>query len=192
MGKAIKRSVIVLLLLITSITSGYLADAVLKKNESQMYPLKYSEFVEKYADMYDVPQEIVYAVIKTESDFDPNAVSSIGAIGLMQLIPSTFEWVCQREDIEYSAQNIKDPEINIRCGVYYLSYCYSEFDIWETAYAAYNAGCNRVKQWLLDDDMAQNGHLIKIPYSETAGYVKKVSAAREKYERILYGNVTEE
>ncbi len=191
MGKAIKRSFMILLLLITAIMAGYFADSIIEKNEKAQYPLAYSEYVKKYSDMYGVPQEIIFAVIKTESDFIPTAVSSIGAIGLMQLIPATFEWVCQREDIEYSAENIKDPEINIRCGVYYLSYCYSQFEIWETAYAAYNAGCNRVKQWVLDDDMAKNGHLIKIPYSETANYVKKVSAARVKYEKILSENITE-
>ncbi len=192
MGKAIKRSVIVILLLITSITAGYLTDSLLEKNEGKEYPLLYSEFVEKYSNMYGVPREIIYAIIKTESDFNPNAVSSIGAIGLMQLMPATFEWVCDKEDIEYSAENIKDPEINIRCGVYYLAYCYSEFEIWETAYAAYNAGCNRVKQWVLDEEMSENGHLTKIPYKETDGYVKKVSAARIKYAKILNENVSGE
>ncbi len=192
MVKAVKRAVFVVLLLIASIMAGYITDSVLKKNEVAEYPLLYSEYVDKYADMYNVPKEIVFAVIKTESDFNPNAVSSIGAIGLMQLIPATFEWVCEKEDIEYTAENIRDPEINIRCGIYYLSYCYSQFEIWETSYAAYNAGCNRVKKWLLDEDIAENGHLIDIPYSETANYVKKVSAARLKYEKILSENKTTE
>ncbi len=193
MGKAVKRSVLVILLLITSIMAGYITDSILTKNEKAEYPLLYSDYVETYSEMYDVPQEIVYAVIKTESDFDPNAISSIGAIGLMQLVPATFEWVCGKENIEYTAENIKNPEVNIRCGVYYLSYCYSQFEIWETAYAAYNAGCNRVKQWVLDENMAENGHLTDIPYSETRNYVKKVSSARLKYEKILNDNtITEE
>lgn len=188
MGKALKRSIVVLLLLVISICMGYIADGLVKKKEREEYPLKYTEYVEKYAEMYGVECEVIYAVIKTESDFDPSAVSQKGAMGLMQLIPDTFKWVCEKEHIEYDETKITDPEMNIRCGTYYLYYCKNEFEIWETAYAAYNAGVRQVKIWLDDENVSKNGHLINIPYKETEKYVEKVSEAKEKYTEILKEN----
>lgn len=188
MGKALKRSIIVVLLLVLSICIGYTADSMAKKKQREEYVIEYSSFVEKYAQMYDVEREVVYAVIKTESGFDSNAKSSKGAVGLMQLIPDTFKWVCEKEGIEYDEAKMTDPELNIRCGTYYLAYCKREFAIWETAYAAYNAGVRQVKLWLDDDEISENGHLINIPFSETKKYVQKVANAREIYERILKEN----
>ncbi len=188
MGKALKRSIVVLLLLTMSICIGYIADGLVKEKEREEYPLKYAEYVEKYARMYEIEPEVIYAVIKTESNFDPGAVSQKGAMGLMQLIPDTFKWACEKEKLEYDEAKITDPEMNIRCGTYYLHYCKNEFEIWETAYAAYNAGVRQVKTWLDDENISKNGHLINIPYKETEKYVEKVLKAKEKYTEILKEN----
>ena len=75
--------------------------------------------------------------------------------------------------------------MNIRMGTCYLAYLYNEFEIWDTAFAAYNAGHGIVRQWLADSKYGKDGHLINIPYSETSAYVKKVSSAMEAYEKIL-------
>ena len=63
------------------------------------YPQKYSEYVNKAAADYNLPPALIYAVIRTESGFDPDAESSVGARGLMQLMPSSFEWLLQQEDL---------------------------------------------------------------------------------------------
>ncbi len=185
MGEAIKRSIIIILLIVTAIGLGAIFDTVLDNAEKSKYPMHYSEYVEKYSEMYDVPKDVVYAIIKTESGFDPDATSSKGARGLMQLMPNTFEWICGKAGIPYSADKITDPETNIQCGVYYISFCYKEFLIWQTTFAAYNAGHGNVRQWLDDDEISKNGHLINIPFPETEAYVKKVEKNREVYLQIL-------
>lgn len=138
---------------------------------------------------FKVPFSLVLAVIRTESDFRPDAVSEAGACGLMQLLPETFSFL--REDIfkeGFPDSAIFDPTINIRYGTYYLSYLFEKFGNWFTALAAYNAGEGRVSTWLKDEELAPNGHLKIIPFSETAQYVQKTlehyGAYREKYNSI--------
>lgn len=165
---------------------------------------EYAGLADSYAKEYDVPLEIVYAVIETESNFDQEAQSGVGACGLMQLMPDTYEWIRgQLGEINAesassgdtgsgrtenrTAGGIFDPETNIRYGVYYLSYLYERFNNWETAYAGYNAGPNIVQKWLQDTKYSSDGIVLEnIPYTETANYVVKVSAARERYKELFH------
>ena len=110
-------------------------DAFLRKT----HPQKYAESVEKYAAEYDVPESVVYAVIKTESGFTPDAVSLKGAIGLMQITPDTFDWLCSKTGGEANALLLYEPDTNIRYGTYFLSLLHNEYKAWDTVYAAYNA-----------------------------------------------------
>ena len=136
-----------------------------------------------------MPEEIVYAVILTESRFQRDAVSRAGACGLMQLMPATYEAVAYELDRIPDEIMIFDPGTNICCGVYLLSKLYEKYGCWETAFAAYNAGEAAVDLWLSDDRYSASGRLTYIPYSETAGYVKKVRCAAESYKKIYgFGN----
>lgn len=185
MKEAVKRSVVVIILIALAVAAGFGADKLFSAIKSKNYPRAYSEYVEKYAKEYGVPKDVIYAVIKVESDFKYDAESYKSAKGLMQLMPGTFEWLCQREGLDPEEQSITDPETNIRLGTCYLSYLYGEFGIWETVYAAYNAGQGTVRTWLEDERYGKDGHLIEIPYSETASYVKKVADAREIYADLI-------
>lgn len=153
-----------------------------------LYPREYREYVEKYAEQYDVPANLVYAVIRTESSFDPEAVSRVGAVGLMQMMPSTFRWLA--DDIlveELEDEALYDPEVSIRYGVYYLRRMYDRYGDWETALASYNAGSGRVDGWLEDPSLTDSkGDLIVdcIPFEETRNYVKKVVKAYDAYCRL--------
>lgn len=158
-------------------------DAFLRKT----YPQKYAESVEKYAAEYDVPESVVYAVIKTESGFIPDAVSLKGAIGLMQITPDTFDWLCSKTGDEANALLLYEPDTNIRYGTYFLSLLHNEYKAWDTVYAAYNAGRGRVNSWLASEEYNNNGRLKDIPYEETASYVKKVEKAQSVYARLYYG-----
>lgn len=158
-------------------------DAFLRKT----YPQKYAESVEKYAAEYDVPESVVYAVIKTESGFTPDAVSLKGAIGLMQITPDTFDWLCSKTGDEANALLLYEPDTNIRYGTYFLSLLHNEYKAWDTVYAAYNAGRGRVNSWLASEEYNNNGRLKNIPYEETASYVKKVEKAQSVYARLYYG-----
>lgn len=156
------------------------------------YPREYSETVAEYASEYGVPEEIIYAVIKCESDFNPDAVSSAGACGLMQIMPKTYEWLTRLMGTEYDPDTIFDPDSNIRSGVYMLSYLYRLFGCWETVYAAYNAGQGTVGGWLADTRYSADGvTLSDIPYPETERYVDRVADAREHYSELYYNDEDE-
>ncbi len=156
--------------------------------DEALYPRKYQEIVEQYAKQYDVPVNLVYAVIRTESDFKSDAISSAGAIGLMQMMPSTFRWLsddmlgeCLKDEMLY------DAETNIRYGVYYLRRLYDRYGDWMTVCAAYNGGSGRVDGWLKDKTLTdQHGNLIasRIPIGETRAYVRKIQKAYLAYERL--------
>ena len=143
---------------------------------------RYLELAALSAKTFDVPLPMVLAVIRTESDFRPNAVSSAGAMGLMQLMPDTFSYL-RDEKFEESLSDsaILEPAHNIRYGTYYLSYLYERFGDWKVALAAYNARESRVADWLDDPTLSPDGVLLTIPFPETASYVESVLDAFEYY-----------
>ncbi len=149
------------------------------------YPLKYEEYVERYSKEYNVDKYFVYAVIRTESGFDKDAVSDVGARGLMQIMEETFDWVKFRmgdDDTVY--YDMFNAEENIRYGSWLLAYLYDEFGSVEVAAAAYHAGRGNVNNWLQDERYSSDGvHLDKIPIGDTAHYVSKITKAMDIYVR---------
>ena len=153
------------------------------------YPVEYEEYVEAYAAEYGLPPSLLYAVIRTESDFNPEAVSSAGAVGLMQLTEDTFSWAQYRCGVEEELppEQRFDPETSIHYGSYVLALLEEMYGVRETALAAYNAGMGNVNRWLTDEAYSDDGRTLKeIPYPETRHYVEKVLKAQEMYQR-LYG-----
>ena len=124
---------------------------------------------------FDVPPGLVLAVIRTESDFCADAVSSAGAKGLMQLMPDTFAFLRdERMHEKFEDNAIFDPAVNIRYGTYYLAYLYERFENWPTVLAAYNAGESRVAEWLGSSAYSKDGKtLFAIPFPETERYVER-------------------
>ena len=153
-----------------------------------VYPLKYEELVEKYAAEYGLEPSLVYGVIHTESRFKPDAQSSAGAKGLMQLMDATYKWVQTRIPGEPEpAERVFDPEVNIRCGCKALEIVFKQFKVTETALAAYNAGSGNVGKWLKNTEYSDDGVTLKyIPIGETRNYVKRVLKAQKMYQTI-YG-----
>lgn len=154
----------------------------------ERYPRKYESFVTAASLEFGVPEDIIYAVIKCESDFRPDAVSPVGACGLMQLMPVTYEWLLTyKMKEEYIAENIFDPESNIRTGTCMLKYLYGIFSNWETVFAAYNAGQGTVGGWLADERYSDDGVTLKeIPYGETKQFVNRIKTARGYYIQLYY------
>ncbi len=150
-----------------------------------LYPMKYTEYVEKYSAEYGVDPKLVYAVIKTESSFNPDAVSYADAVGLTQITPETFEWLRQKLGEENEILSLHDPETSIKYGTFFLSYLINEFGNTDTALAAYHAGRGRIIGWLEDKEISPDGKtLSEIPISETAHYVKKVNKALNIYNNL--------
>lgn len=184
---ALVRSAVIISILVLSVLSGLFFQFLIDKFERREYPMNYSEYVTKYASEYGVPEHVVYAVIKTESDFQSGAVSDAGAVGLMQLMPSTFNWLCTLTRENHDTGMLYDPETNIKYGTYYLSYLYLAYGDWNTVYAAYNAGMGNVDSWLgdkKDSDGAKK--LDDIPFEETRKHIEKVRKADEVYVRLYY------
>ncbi len=187
MTRRIVVLLIVLALLAGLIVGGvYLVRVGYRKYQEAAYPLKYEEYVARYAEEYDLQPSLMYAIIHTESHFDPNAESSAGAKGLMQLMEVTYDWAQSKLPGEPEPlERIFDPEVNIRCGGKYLQYCFSQFENERAAVAAYNAGVGRVSGWLEDSRYSDDGITLKeIPVEETRNYVERVSKAQEMYIKL--------
>lgn len=154
----------------------------------QLYPLKHLEIVKKYSVKYKLEPALVMAVIKTESGFDENAVSKKGASGLMQIMKPTADWVNEKIDIpDYSYDRIKEPEINIEIGCWFLSSLMKSHnnDLTQVI-AAYNAGSSNVTKWINDERYSKTGDsLDSIPFKETSKYVEKVRKNKRIYEYIF-------
>ncbi len=148
------------------------------------HPLKYSEYVEKYAEEFEIDPYLLYAFIKTESSFEPDAKSDAGAIGLTQITEETFSWIklmlCPKEDIVF--EDLYRPETSIRFGAYYISRCLGRYKgSVDTAAAAYHSGWGTV-----DKLLKQQGSetLTEFPYTQMKNYVYKINKAYTSYQEI--------
>lgn len=152
-----------------------------------IYPHKYSEYVDRYSAKYHMDRNFVYAVIKTESNFDPSAESDVGARGLMQLMKDAYDWVGYRmeDGREISYDHMFVPEYNIEYGTYLLMLLYDEYGDYETTLAAYHSGRGNVNKWLENSEYSSDGRTLdNIPSAATKHYVEKVMNAYYAYNNL--------
>ncbi|MBR4428100.1 MAG: lytic transglycosylase domain-containing protein [Clostridia bacterium] len=172
------------LALLAALTAGYFLygrPALLRTK----YKLAYQEEILASAAEYDLDPYLVCGVIFTESGFRPQAKSSVGALGLMQLMPATGLEEASLLGIEGVTEEIlTDPALNIRLGCNYLRKLLDEFKNESVALAAYNAGPGRVRQWLKEYGTKEDGSILYIPYPETSKYVTRVQSAEGVYEKL--------
>ena len=181
MKQKIKRLIIFLLVAATLL--GGLYQFGHKSYMNWAYKTDYKTIVEGYCKAYDLDPNLVYAVMKTESGFDPKAKSDVGAIGLMQMTEETFVWLKPKVGDHIQFKDLYTPEFSIRYGTFYLSYLLDRYDGDETnAVAAYHAGVGSVKKWLKDPSCSSDHkHLSFIPSEATSYYVTKVAHAKQVY-----------
>lgn len=173
--------IIILVCAILFFSYQIVSDIVLEK----LYPKKYSEYVEKYAIEYEIDEYLLYAVIRTESGFDPLAVSNVGASGLTQITEDTFDWLLTKTDDDYVFNDLFEPEISIKYAALFLAILQKEYSITETVVAAYHAGMGNVSSWLNDSRYSLDGqHLKTTPISDTNHYISKVMSAMDNYYKI--------
>lgn len=153
------------------------------------YVIKYKEVIAGAAVEYGIDPHLICAVIFCESSFRATAESPAGARGLMQIMPSTGEWLAGKMGIDgFSPEILFEPGINIRMGCRYLRFLLDRYDgSLKTALAAYNAGHGNVDKWLADPGCSSDGELTDIPFPQTAEYVDKVVTVYERYAQ-LYRN----
>ena len=177
----------VIIVLIIAILFVLFKDKLLKI----LYPKTYSEIVSVYAEEYDVEENLIYAVIKAESNFESQAVSNRDAIGLMQIVEETAIDVAKKNNIDIDTENIEeeilDIDNNINIGTKYLSTLLTQYGNIEVALAAYNAGIGTVNNWIDKQIIKADGSDIEnIPYKETNNYVRKILRDYRIYNE-LYG-----
>ena len=148
------------------------------------YPVAYTDLIKQYADQYELDPYLVQSIMRCESSNDPTAKSDVGAIGLMQIMPETGEWIAHKIDPElaYSLDMLEDPATSIEYGCWYLHFLSERFNgsIIEVV-SAYNAGHGSVEDWLEDARFSQDGKLVTIPFEDTARYYDKVVTAYQNY-----------
>ncbi len=133
----IRKFVIPLVLAVLAVIGCFAVHAGVQHFYRQNYPVHYRDTILKYAAEYEVDPLFILAVMKTESDFNPNAVSEADARGLMQIAETTFDWIKDKLNDETSVfSDMYTPEINIRYGTFFLHYLYQEFESLELAAAA--------------------------------------------------------
>ncbi len=140
------------------------------------YPLHYASIVRGHAANYHLNPALLAAVIEQESKFDANAKSSTGAIGLMQLQPSTAKGIAIRTGgSKFVVSDLYNPELNVRYGAWYLRHLLDKYRDERTALAAYNAGQENVDRWRAAHE--------DIQFSETRAYVSRVERLKGIYRR---------
>jgi soluble lytic murein transglycosylase len=143
------------------------------------YPLEYGDVIRGHAENYRLDPDLLAAVVYVESRFDPNARSEAGAIGLMQLLPQTAKGIATRTGgTEFVLADLRDPDINVRYGAWYLEHLRLRYGDIDTALAAYHAGQGNVDRW------RRRGSGIAFP--ETRAYVAEVERVRRVYAKA-YG-----
>ena len=161
----------------------------LPSTQKIFYPFPYRDKIEANAARYRVDRFLAISVMKVESNFVEGATSKSGAVGLMQIMPETANWIAtQLDENPPSINQLHNCDTNIKYGIWYLAELEDEFfgnDV--LALAAYNAGRGNVHHWMEKNGWRKNfSDVDAIPFNETRNYVKKVLACREKYFE-LYG-----
>lgn len=159
-----------------------------------VFPLKYKNHITEAAALYNVDPRLIAAVINAESGFRADAVSHKGAVGLMQVMPATAEWVAGELNIRFDTETLKNPQTNILIGTFYLKHLLDKFADEKTALIAYNAGEGNVREWLADSRYAAKATsetagahtetrtvLVTCPYPVTNKYVEKVLNGKNFY-----------
>ena len=166
------------------------------------YPRPFKGTIERFAGEAKLAPELLYALVRTESYFVPGIVSSSGAIGLVQLMTATAEEMADRiaraggSDYRAGVLDLRDPEINVHIGSYYLAYLNAQMGSPMLALLAYNGGMGRVRRWLAADarlgSLPEDLFLETIEYTETREYGRRVVAGAAIYGYLYYGKSMEE
>lgn len=155
------------------------------------HPLLYRDYIEKYAEEYNLHPAFVSAIIMNESSFRVRAESGIGARGLMQLMPDTAQWIARKLKVDgYSFERMYDAESNIRFGCWYLNYLCGLFRGDPVSVScAYHAGQGTVTGWLSDSSKSKDGVsllLDQLSDGPTKTYAGRVTQDYGIYKAIYF------
>lgn len=173
------RVIPLLVLALTLAVSGIISGVPATVTRSVLFPVDHVSAIEASASRHGVDPILVCAVIKCESDWDEAAVSSAGAVGLMQVMPATAESLVDMGlvDPSFDPAALSDPDTNIEFGCAYLGFLQRNLSSLDEIIAAYNAGLAAVQGWVADGGTLPEG----IEYGETRVYLERVRVAYDGY-----------
>jgi soluble lytic murein transglycosylase len=153
-----------------------------------LFPRPYWTDLKRFSTRNELDPYLVASLIRQESEFNPGAVSNKNAVGLMQLLPKTGKLVAKEEKIRhFRANQLLMPSVNLQLGTKYFRSMVDKFGSFEYALAAYNAGDDRVKDWLSAGNFRDPQEFVEsIPFTETREYVQAILRNASVY-RQLYG-----
>lgn len=186
---------IIAAILVLSIGFGFAFDGIATAIEKKQYPLspRYADDIRKVSTEYGIPEVILWAIVRTESGFASNLEGKNGGIGLMQLTSAEFAMIQSDilKEAPEDAGRLYDPQKNLQCGAAYLSHLYQRYGVWETVFAAFDAGTETVDAWLTNPEYVNElGMLQNIPNAKTARFVRDVTEARELYIKLYFNTTT--
>lgn len=154
-----------------------------KEQLQKVYPNLYSNYIEETCSRYEINPSILYSLIRSESFFDEDVISSAGAIGLTQLMESTAGDIARK--LKVQNYDLTDAPTNIEFGAYYLAELIRRCDgSVLQSFFSYNAGITRVRRWLKSSNMPMDLFLETLPYAETREYGRKLISATGMYEYL--------
>lgn len=179
------RGLWVALISVLCVAGAFFAKDLVRALEHMAYPRDYAPDVRQYAAQYGIEENMIYAVIRTESGFQPRAESDVGARGLMQITDETFEWIKSKiaPDEAITFDDLYDSQTNIRFGAYLFSVCLDRYDgDLSTAAAAYHSGMGLVDKLLTQPEYSSDGTTLStFPYQQMNRYVYKINESYQKY-----------
>lgn len=150
------------------------------------YPMHYEALVLEGAKANGLDPLFVATVIRQESGFRPNARSKVGAVGLMQLMPSTAQWASEQMGLKgYRLEKLTEPETNVKLGCWYLRYLFAQFRDPAMVLAAYNGGEGNLAYW-----KSLKGEHLRHAYPETQRYVEAGLRAYQRYKALYPPSAT--
>lgn len=179
-------SLVIAFFVLTAAFAVYFVSQIEPVKKKYIYPYPYQELVTSYSAANGLDPSLVASVIMHESRFQEDARSDRGAVGLMQLMPDTAEWIAGKLGEDFSEERLQEPETNIKYGTWCLAFLMEDFGQNAVlALAAYNAGPGSVHGWMDRFGWPPDfSDADAIPYPETRHYVKGVLKDRKNYERL--------
>lgn len=163
--------------------AGYIVWSEYRKSESgkiSLDKLPYRAEVSKASEAYGVEEARIYAVIQVESSFISDALSDAGAMGLMQMMPSTYEDQCFARGESFDEKDLNDPARNIDICTYYLQKLYNLTGSWDWAHTAYNSGIGNVLKWQKEGYTPSN-----VPSDRAKKYLERIKSAYDAYSVVF-------
>lgn len=175
--------IIIFLLVVVLIAVGIIYTSVYLSLNKNYEP--YIGLIEKYSEEVGLDEELLAAIIKVESGFDAEAKSNMGAVGLMQLLPETAEWMSEKLGMEFEEEDLLDPETNIKLGTNYFKYLFDLYKSEDLAILAYNGGLGNVNKWIENGTITNSQSSYEnIPIYETKTYLTRIKDNRDLYDIV--------